>query len=63
MKQFELTLTRYELDKIQSFNKIEADNLVDLLSQLQLVIICIQREIYEDQLLRLRYESNDDIPF
>jgi len=63
MKQFELTLVVRKPDgKFESMDKIEADDLVQLVCQLNLVIITIQRKMHEEYLLGMRME-NDDIPF
>lgn len=60
MKQFELTLVWTEQDKFKSMDKIEADDLVHLLSQFMFVIVNLQRKINEEKTDELR---DDDIPF
>ena len=62
MKQFELTITRR--DTVKSFaalssDKIESDNLVELLAQFILVIARIQQQLAAEN---PRYDG-DDIPF
>lgn len=69
MKQFELSLIRRNITNdpktnfgVASVNKIEADDLVHLFSQLLILVVAVQREIHEEEMLALRCE-NDDIPF
>ena len=61
MKQFEITLIHKLNDKIQSIDKIEADDLVQLLMQFTLAILNVQRTIHKDEIIKIR--QNDDIPF
>jgi len=72
MKQFELTLVVLNKDfdieakpgarpMIQSIDKIEANDLVHLLSQFTFVLLNIQRKIYEDEIGNIRID--DDISF
>lgn len=58
MKQFELTLVHRDNDKINSVDKVEEDDLVELLAKFLLVIVGIQKNLSED-LKRIE----DDIPF
>lgn len=62
MKQFELNLIRHNTQpgqfKILSMDKIEGDDLVEVLSKLLLVVAKIQQEITKEQV-----SLDDDIPF
>jgi hypothetical protein len=63
MKKFELTLIHRNLNEcftLRSENKIEADDMIHLLSQFQLVVASVTREIMEDE---IRQSEDDDIPF
>lgn len=62
MKNFELTITRRKEDKIVHHEKIEADDLVEILSKLLLEIAKIQNTISEELVDAFRYRD-DDIPF
>ena len=63
MKQFEITLVyRSSSKRIQVIDKIESDDIIQLLSQFNLAIVNLQRTIHEEEILALRIE-NDDIPF
>lgn len=63
MKHFELTITRHTNPGL-TYDKIEADNLVELMSKLLLVVVKIQDDIKQEQISSLRFEGNDDnIPF
>jgi len=63
MKLFEITIVyRPSSKRIQVIDKIESDDIIQLLSQFNLVIVNLQRTIHEEELLALRIE-NDDIPF
>jgi len=66
MKQFELTLVRRDvtnsINPFLSLDKIEADDLVHLLSQLLFVIVNLQNKIHKEQ-MELRGVIDDDIPF
>jgi len=66
MKQFELTLTRRDVTNpihpFLSLDKVEADDLVHLLSQFLLVIINMQNNLHKEQ-MELRGVIDDDIPF
>ncbi len=60
MKQYELTITRKdESGKIKSFDKIESNDLVELIFQFQFVTINIQKAIFKENMKRV----DDDIPF
>lgn len=66
MKKLEITLVwrdgiNGKLD-IKEIDKIEADNLTQLLSQLLLVIVRIQQKMHEDIVSEM-IDSSDDIPF
>jgi hypothetical protein len=64
MKEFELTIYRRDGDKIAFFEKIEADDLVELLSKQLLLIVKLQTQLLEEAVKRYeRHEGNDDIPF
>lgn len=64
MKHFELTITRLNGTRLSSYDKIEADDLVELMSKLLLIVVRIQDDIQQEQISRLRFEGNDDnIPF
>lgn len=57
MKQFELILHRRDTTgKFLSMDKIESDNLVQLVCQFNLIIITMQRQIVGEKI-------DDDIPF
>lgn len=62
MKNFELTITRRQDGQIKHHEKIEGDNLVELLSKLLLEIAKIQHTISEDMIHAIRFQDND-IPF
>lgn len=59
MKQFELRLARYDTlnpNIIKSIDTIQGDSLVEVLSQLNMVIMRTQRDICKEQ-------KEDGIPF
>lgn len=59
MKQFELRLARYDTlnpNTIKSIDTIQGDSLVEVLSQLNMVIMRTQRDICKEQ-------KEDGIPF
>lgn len=61
MKQFEITFVSKENN---IFEKIEADDLVELLSKLILIIIQTQQKLHKVNLQELEsLVNNDDIPF
>lgn len=63
MKQFELTLHRRSPDgKFLSLDKIEADDLVQLMCQFNLIMVNTQRTLNREELDKARV-INDDIPF
>lgn len=58
MKRFELTLISHKSDKIEFFEKAEADTLLELMAKLLLIVVKLQPKEVE------RKEINDDdIPF
>lgn len=63
MKRFELSLTvKTENNRIESIDRIEANTIVQLLSQFQFIILNIQKQHIEE--MRIKYDLNsDDIPF
>lgn len=70
MKQFELTLVRHNTMpgefKILSLDKIEADDLVQLMTQFALLIAVITRKLSEEAVEKMANEvslRDDDIPF
>lgn len=60
--KYEITLTIRNEDKFESLDKIVADDLLHLASQLTFVLLNIQRKEHDKELLAVRME-NDDIPF
>lgn len=63
MKRFELNMTsRRENGSLLSFDKIEADDLVQLMTQFVLVIAGVARGLLEEAKLANQLRS-DDIPF
>ena len=66
MKQFEIVFIRRNEsgDKFLSYDKMEANDLVQLLSQFLLSVVSMQNKLHEEELSHVRWESNrDDIPF
>lgn len=64
MKQFELTLVwRDSNTKIKSIDKIEADNLIHLLSQFNMMVLMIQQKIADEEINEFKKVIDDDIPF
>jgi hypothetical protein len=69
MKMFELTIAVRNVspDKWtpRSIHRIEADDMIELCAQLQLLLVTIQRDLHEEEVEALRRESipDDDIPF
>ncbi len=66
MKMFELTITVGGGSWTpRSINRIEADDMIELCAQLQLLLVTLQRELHEEEVEALRREStpDDDIPF
>lgn len=61
MKRFTLYLSWRENEELRQVDKIEADDLVQVLSQLNFVILNIQRKQLKEQ-MELR-GVDDDIPF
>ena len=61
--QFELNLTYRNNKELVSFDKIEADDLVSLLSQFIIVIANVQRKIVERIEAETGRRVDDDIPF
>jgi len=63
---FRLTLQyRKDIDKgwsVDGYDELITTNLIQLLSQLLILITSVQRKIHEDEMLELRMQ-NDDIPF
>ena len=59
-KPFELTLIYRSEDKIAFFEKVTADNLVELYSKLLITTVRLQEEIVK---LQLTWQIDDDIPF
>jgi len=65
MKRFELTLVERDLSRdfqFKSSDRIEADNLAQLLMQLTYVINNINRRQLEEEIRKVT-SNNDDIPF
>lgn len=62
LKQFELTIVRRDEKDIKTYDKIEGDSLVEVLSKFLLVIVKIQNDIHEELIKELESRS-DDIPF
>ena len=64
MKQFKLTLMWCEPEsfKYKQVDTIEADDLIELLTKFNIVLINLQRIIHKEELLELRMKD-DDIPF
>lgn len=60
--KYEITLIIRNEDKFESLDKIQADDLLHLVSQFMFVILNIQRKEHSNELSRLRLD-NDDIPF
>jgi hypothetical protein len=59
IKQFELSLIRYDNDfKVKSVDKCYGDDLVELLSKFLLTIVQLQNKMAEEQ-----NGGDDDIPF
>lgn len=61
--QFELNLTYRNGKELVSFDKIEAEDLVSLLSQFIIVIANVQRKIVERIEAETGRSIDDDVPF
>lgn len=57
MKRFELTLIVRDKDKIEFFQKAEADSLPELMAKLLLIVVRVQPELEKKEII------DDDIPF
>jgi hypothetical protein len=63
MKTFSLSLS-LTTERNHSIFKIEADDLIELLTKFTLIVAQISRQLSAEELFRLRNEVNDDdIPF
>ena len=60
MKNFEITLIARDVDKINCFEKAEADTLVELMAKLLLIVVKVQQQQHEMEKRKIR---DDDIPF
>lgn len=49
-------------NKIAHYEVIKSNDLVQLMVQLSMLVVCVQRDMHEDELLKLRM-IDDDIPF
>lgn len=67
MKKFELTLIERDLSRdfqLKSSDRIEADDLMQLLMQLTFIINNINRRQLEEEIRKVTSDANtDDIPF
>lgn len=48
---------------VDGYDELIATNLIQLLSQLLILITSVQRRIHEDEILELRMQNDDEIPF
>lgn len=62
MKVFEIDITYRPNGEFKSLDKIEADDLLQLVAQFNFVILNLQRKIHLDEIQKLQL-NNDDIPF
>jgi hypothetical protein len=60
--KYEIVLTIRNEDKFESLDKIQADDLLHLASQLTFVLLNIQRKEHDEEMSALRMKD-DDIPF
>lgn len=63
--KYEIVLTIRNEDKFESLDKVQADDLLHLVSQFTFVVLNIQRKEYEKQINELESHTdiNNDIPF
>lgn len=67
MKRFELSIVRREVEgnsfSPRSMDRIEADTMVELMAELLVVIARITREWHEDEIIKMKVNEHDDVPF
>lgn len=64
IKKYELTLTTREPNefKVKSIDKVEADSVLELMSQLTMLLLITQKKEMDEEMDSYR-RGDDDIPF
>lgn len=60
--EIQLTISVTNNDKIVQHESIKSNDLVQLMAQLGLLVVRLQRQLHEDELMRMK-GIDDDIPF
>ena len=65
MKQFKLTLMWCEPEsfKYKQVDNIEANDLIELLTKFNFILVNLQKNIHEEELFAFRMKDENDIPF
>lgn len=59
---YQITLSISDANKITHHEVIKSNDLIQLMAQLLMLVVRVQRDMHEDELLKLRM-IDDDIPF